>query len=553
MTIPANDARRSYIGNGVTTTFAAPPIIVASELTVQLMNTATGALTAQVLNTDYSVAFASTWQDNGAGQQVRTDSGVTFLAGAPAGTFTILIDRIPALTQTLSIPDGSAFPSRSVEDALDRVTMTVQAFRQFMNRALVLSDGETFTTFGSKAARAGALVGFDATTGALSLVTGGATNHFLFGTGAPAAGLGINGDLYFDTVSCNVYGKTVAGWTLQGNLKGSTGAQGAVGATGSVAALGDGSLAVPVLPFTLEPTSGWRRAGAGDMRAVILGADVLKILVAGISVIGTIVSTGAATIGGAASIAGNATVTGDVNASGSLSVGIASPAQITGDQADYAIPDDGIVRFDFDAARAISGFVAPAVARLVTCVNLSAFAVTFNHNVTSTAANRFALPGGADYVLPALGVAQFFYDLTSARWRMIDNHKTASAADIWGSASPNLVTPAALASAYAVVDLGTAASGGTTLIDGSAGINFKQITGAGNFTLGAPSNLIPGRAYWLRITQGATARTITFNNAWLFAAKTKPSLTSTAAAIDDLFFTALTAASASAALVKNVG
>ena len=39
---------------------------------------------------------------------------------------------------------------------------------------------------------------------------------------------------------------------------------------------GDGTVALPAWAFTLEPSSGWRRAGAGDVRLSVLGADVLR-------------------------------------------------------------------------------------------------------------------------------------------------------------------------------------------------------------------------------------------------------------------------------------
>jgi hypothetical protein len=53
------------------------------------------------------------------------------------------------------------------------------------------------------------------------------------GSGAPASGLGIQGDYYLDTAGGNYYTKTSATvWTLQGNLTGPAGATGATGATG---------------------------------------------------------------------------------------------------------------------------------------------------------------------------------------------------------------------------------------------------------------------------------------------------------------------------------
>lgn len=47
---------------------------------------------------------------------------------------------------------------------------------------------------------------------------------------------------------------------------------------------GDGTTAAPGYSFNNEPSSGWYRAGAGDVRLSITNSDVLKVLVAGITV-----------------------------------------------------------------------------------------------------------------------------------------------------------------------------------------------------------------------------------------------------------------------------
>jgi hypothetical protein len=60
----------------------------------------------------------------------------------------------------------------------------------------------------------------------------------LSGNGAPAAGLGTNGDYYLDKTSYNLYGpKTAAGWGIPILLRGANGAQGPTGAAGQ-----DGSI-----------------------------------------------------------------------------------------------------------------------------------------------------------------------------------------------------------------------------------------------------------------------------------------------------------------------
>ena len=58
------------------------------------------------------------------------------------------------------------------------------------------------------------------------------------GEGAPAASLGKAGDLYFDTVSCDIYVKVADAWTKIANIKGSAGEQGAPGGKGEDGAPG---------------------------------------------------------------------------------------------------------------------------------------------------------------------------------------------------------------------------------------------------------------------------------------------------------------------------
>lgn len=61
----------------------------------------------------------------------------------------------------------------------------------------------------------------------------------------------------------------------------------------------DGTKSAPALTFSSEPTLGWYRAGAGDMRATIGGSDVLTINSGGVSIptlvpVGTVVEYAAA-------------------------------------------------------------------------------------------------------------------------------------------------------------------------------------------------------------------------------------------------------------------
>jgi hypothetical protein len=58
--------------------------------------------------------------------------------------------------------------------------------------------------------------------------------------------------------------------------------------------------------------------------------------------------------------------------------------------------------------------------RLLRIINTSASALTLTlkHDTTSTAGNRFYLPGGGDYTVAQYEAAQLWYDLASLRWRV---------------------------------------------------------------------------------------------------------------------------------------
>src|SRR5919108_1532607 len=63
---------------------------------------------------------------------------------------------------------------------------------------------------------------------------GGGGAAFLKGAGAPGAGLGADGDMYFDTTAKALYGRKTAGaWGSAEGLQGPQGPQGDAGAAGA--------------------------------------------------------------------------------------------------------------------------------------------------------------------------------------------------------------------------------------------------------------------------------------------------------------------------------
>lgn len=94
----------------------------------------------------------------------------------------------------------------------------------------------------------------------------------------------------------------------------------------------DGSVSVPSLAFASETGSGLYRNAAGDYYLVVLGAGVFRLQSTGVSVTGTLTTTGNTTVGGDLAVTGNLTfsgplssltLTGDLNVGGKAVIGAA--------------------------------------------------------------------------------------------------------------------------------------------------------------------------------------------------------------------------------------
>lgn len=135
---------------------------------------------------------------------------------------------------------------------------------------------------------------------------------------------------------------------------------------------------------------------------------------------------------------------------------------------------------------------------------------------------------------------------------------------IVGVPGDGTVTPAKLDRSYASLSTTqsfTAAQRGTPVALTSTGAsiasdfalanNFEHTT-TENTTLANPSNLVAGQSGIIKITQGATARTMAFGSYWKFPSGTAPSLTTTAAAVDVLAYYVESATRITARLVSDV-
>ena len=150
MTVSTTSNRINQAGDGVSTVFAFPyKFIQAADLKVYVNNV--------LITSGYTV-----------GTPTDTGANVSFSA-APANGSTIVIVSDPAKTQGSSLPSTGPFPAKTVETALDKLTLLVQRLGDLVGRTFTLSDGDTSapsTTLPLVSALKGNVLAFDATTGA---------------------------------------------------------------------------------------------------------------------------------------------------------------------------------------------------------------------------------------------------------------------------------------------------------------------------------------------------------------------------------------------------
>jgi hypothetical protein len=128
MTFRTTTNKTSDAGNGSTTTFSFPYLFFANDdLVVTLVTTATGVEVTQTITTEYAVAGAG----NAAG-------GTVTMVTAPATTETLVIQRIEQFSQRLDLVENDPFPSESVEQQFDILTMLAQQNNEGLGRSLKL-------------------------------------------------------------------------------------------------------------------------------------------------------------------------------------------------------------------------------------------------------------------------------------------------------------------------------------------------------------------------------------------------------------------------------
>src|SRR6266404_5768356 len=157
MTVSSTIARIDYTGNGILTTFAYPLKIFADTDLQVYVN---GVL--KTLTTDYTVT--------GAG---NVGGGNVIFGLAPAAV-PITIKRVVATTQGTVYVSGDSFPTKSTEDAFDRLTMIC---KQLQDRMTAVAFSTLPAAINSKGQLA---VVSDSTTAVWgAIITGGGANVVL--------------------------------------------------------------------------------------------------------------------------------------------------------------------------------------------------------------------------------------------------------------------------------------------------------------------------------------------------------------------------------------
>ncbi|MEQ8195463.1 MAG: phage tail fiber protein [Rhodospirillales bacterium] len=150
MTLSSTTTKAGYGGDGSTTVFPVPFKFLENGHVKAVLRDETAVPvteTTWVENTHYTLT--------GAGNEA---GGTVTAASAPVSGQTLLIKRTVPETQGTDLPLGGAFPSQSVEEALDRLTMMVQAHSEEIARTLLLPETSDVTGLTLPAPAAGKIL-----------------------------------------------------------------------------------------------------------------------------------------------------------------------------------------------------------------------------------------------------------------------------------------------------------------------------------------------------------------------------------------------------------
>jgi len=138
LTVSSTTNRKTFAGNGVTTSFATSPVVFfdTSDLVLTVVTDSTGASETLMENTDYTVT-------GGAGTTGTVSlAGGSSPYGAPASGTTLVIRRVLPLTQDDDFLNNDINDAEVLEDRLDRLTMIDQQIDEETGRSLKVPSSE---------------------------------------------------------------------------------------------------------------------------------------------------------------------------------------------------------------------------------------------------------------------------------------------------------------------------------------------------------------------------------------------------------------------------
>ena len=249
MTIATTSAKSRYSGDGSTINFPTGFKFIDNAHVRVVLLAVNGSESLWTEGTEYSLS--------GAG---APGGGTVTVATSPAdytpqnGETLVIKLAIPPNQQT-SLPLGGAFPSTAVEGMADLAALRDQQLEEALSRALKFKETTALADVAMPEPAASKILawnsggtalenidkpadGVDGAAGAAG-ADGADGKSVLNGSGAPAGGLGTEGDFYIDTAADAIYGpKTGGAWGGATSLVGPAGATGPTGPTGPAGADG---------------------------------------------------------------------------------------------------------------------------------------------------------------------------------------------------------------------------------------------------------------------------------------------------------------------------
>jgi hypothetical protein len=170
--------------------------------------------------------------------------------------------------------------------------------------------------------------------------------------------------------------------------------------TGGQILLPNGSLATPAVGFTADTDAGIYYDGTYP-KLVKDGGYAL------------------AWLAGATTFNGSTSAGGGTSSSTQFLVGDTTPTALAANTDNWAPTSFSVASRIYASASSavnLTGLAGGSEGRVIMLWNTSANNITLKHDVTSTAANRFYLPGAADLILAQYSGVLLIYDNNASRW-----------------------------------------------------------------------------------------------------------------------------------------